>query len=139
MMPPGQGPILELRVAITGSDYEELRRFYCDALGVAPAQLWSNDGGRAALLDLGRATLEIFDEAQARAIDQIEVGRRVSGPIRFALRVSDLQAALDRVLAHGGILVHPPVATPWGDLNARVQDPSGMHVTLFQAKAAGGP
>ena len=139
MMPPEQGPILELRVAVTASDYEQLRRFYCDGLGVEPSQLWSNDGGRAALLDLGRATLEIFDEAQARAIDQIEVGRRVSGQIRFALQVPDLQAALDRLRAHGANVVHSPVVTPWGDLNARVEDPAGMQITLFQTKASGGP
>ena len=139
MMPPEQGPILELQVAVTASDYEPLRRFYCDGLGVAPSQLWSNDGGRAALLDLGRATLEIFDEAQARAIDQIEVGRRVSGQVRFALQVPDLQAALDRLLAHGANVVHSPVVTAWGGLNARVQDPSGMQITLFQTKAPGGP
>jgi methylmalonyl-CoA/ethylmalonyl-CoA epimerase len=90
------------------------------------------------LLDLGKATLEIFDEAQARAIDHIEVGRRVSGEVRFALQVPDLQTALDRLLAYGATLVHAPVLTPWGDRNARLQDPSGMQVTLFQADARPG-
>ena len=131
-------PILQLRVALTARDYEQLRGFYCDGLGLEPAALWSNDGGRAALLDLGKATLEIFDEAQARAIDQIEVGRRVSGEVRFALQVPDLKAALDRLLAHGATLVHPPVVTPWGDHNARLQDPSGMQITLFQEPAQPG-
>ena len=45
----------------------------------------------------------------------------------------DLQAALERLLANGAILVHPPVVTPWGDHNVRLQDPEGMQVTLFQA------
>jgi hypothetical protein len=31
-------------------------------------------------------------------------------------------------------LVHPSVMTPWGDLNARVQDPDGLQVTLFQVR-----
>jgi uncharacterized glyoxalase superfamily protein PhnB len=57
----------------------------------------------------------------------------VSGEVRFALEVPDLQAALDRVLAQGAILVHPPIVTPWGDRNARVQDPLGRQVTLFQS------
>ena len=34
--------------------------------------------------------------------------------------------------AIGAVIVHPPVVTPWDDRNARVQDPDGMQVTLFQ-------
>jgi uncharacterized glyoxalase superfamily protein PhnB len=85
------------------------------------------------LLDMGHATLELFDEAQAETIDRIEAGRRVSGPVRLALQVPDLDAALERLLAHGATLVHPPVTTPWGDRNARLQDPDGMQITLFQS------
>jgi methylmalonyl-CoA/ethylmalonyl-CoA epimerase len=134
MSTPPNAPILELRVAITTTDYERLLKFYTIGLGLEPAQFWQNGQGHAAILNLGRATLEIFDEAQAQTIDEIEAGRRVSGPFRFALQVPDLQAALDRLLAHGVTLVHPPVITPWGDYNARVQDPDGLQVTLFQAR-----
>jgi methylmalonyl-CoA/ethylmalonyl-CoA epimerase len=134
-LPQGK-PILQLRVALTAQDYERMVAFYCAGLADEPAQIWSNDGGRALLLDLGKATLEIFDDAQAQAIDRIEVGHRVSGEVRFALEVPDVQAALDRLLAHGGVLVQSPVVTPWGDLNARVQDPAGRQVTLFQASPA---
>ena len=126
--------IIELRVAVTTADYERLLKFYTIGLGVEPAQFWQNGEGHAAILNLGRATLEIFDEPQAQTIDEIEVGQRVSGPFRFALQVPDLQAALDRLFAHGVTLVHPPVVTPWGDLNARVQDPDGLQITLFQVR-----
>lgn len=125
-------PIHELRVALTTSDYERLVRFYCDGFGIEPAAIWNNGQGQALVLAMGNATLEIFDEAQAETIDHIEVGQRISGKIRFALQVPDLKAAMDRLLAHGAILVHPPVTTPWGDLNVRLQDPDGMQITLFQ-------
>ena len=125
-------PIMELRVAFTAREYERLVRFYCDGLGLEPAQLWQNDQGRAVILDMGQATLEIFDETQASTIDQIEAGKRLSGQIRFALKVPDLKAAMERLLSKGAILVHPPVVTPWGDYNVRLQDPEGMQVTLFQ-------
>jgi len=121
-----------LRVALTTHDYERLVKFYCDGLGVEPAAIWNNDGGRALMLEMGHATLEIFDERQAEAIDQIEAGERLSGAIRFALQVPDLQAAMERLLANGATLVHPPVVTPWGDHNVRLQDPDGMQITLFQ-------
>jgi len=130
-------PILELRVALTTDDFERLTKFYADGLGLKPAAFWQNDGGRAVMLDLGHAALEIFDEAQARAVDRLESGGRVSGRVRFALQVPDLQAAMDRLLAHGATLVHPPVVTPWGDHNVRLQDPDGMQITLFQASVDG--
>ena len=121
-----------MRVALTTSDYERLTKFYCDGLGLEPAAIWNNDGGRALILEMGSATLELFDEAQAEIIDQIEAARRISGQIRFALQVPDLKAAMERLLDHGAMLVHPPIITPWGDYNVRLQDPDGTQITLFQ-------
>ncbi len=108
-------PITELRVALTTNDYERLVKFYCDGLGLEPAQIWNNGQGRALMLNMGQATLEIFDETQAEMIDQLEAGQCLSGQIRFALQVPDLKAAMKRLLAHGATLIHPPVTTPWGD------------------------
>jgi catechol 2,3-dioxygenase-like lactoylglutathione lyase family enzyme len=125
-------PVFELRVALTSNDYARLVNFYCAGLGLEPAAIWSNDQGQAQLLELGKATLELFDEAQAEAIDRIEAGRRVSGQVRLALQVPDLAAAVQRLLDHGATLVHAPVLTPWGDTNVRLQDPDGLQITLFQ-------
>lgn len=129
--------ILELRVAITTKDYEKLVKFYCLGLDIEPAAVWNNDGGKALMLNMGTATLEIFDERQAEVVDDLEVGKRISGQVRFALQVPDLKAAMERMLANGATLVHEPVMTPWGDYNVRLQDPDGMQITLFQAKENG--
>lgn len=126
-------PILELRVALTTSDYDRSVKFYCEGLGIEPAAIWNNGQGHALVINMGAATLEIFDEQQAETIDQIEAGKRVSGLIRFALKVPDLRAAMERLLSKGAILVHAPVTTPWGDLNVRLQDPDGVQITLFQS------
>jgi len=128
-------PVFELRVALTTHDYERSLQFYCEGLGLKPAQFWNNSQGQAVILNMGSATLEIFDETQAQIVDQIEAGQRVSGQIRFALQVPDLKVAIERLLAHGAILVHPPVITPWGDYNVRLQDPDGLQITLFQKPA----
>jgi len=124
--------ILELRIALTAKDYERSVKFYCEGLGLEPAAIWNNGGGHALMLEMGKATLEVFDEAQAETIDQLETGKRISGQIRFALQVPDLKMAMERLLAHGATLVHSPVTTPWGDYNVRLQDPDGMQITLFQ-------
>jgi len=128
-------PVMELRVALTTQDFDRLASFYRAGLGMEPSQVWPAVQGRALVLDMGRATLEVFDEKQAGTVDQIEVGQRVSGQIRFALRVPDLDAAVRRLQAHGATLVHGPVVAPWGDKMARFQDPDGMQITLYQAKS----
>lgn len=128
-------PVFELRVALTAGDYARLVKFYCEGLGLEPAAIWNNGQGQAIVLNMGKATLEIFDEAQAETVDQIEAGRRVSGQVRFALQVPDLRAALERLVAHGATVVHPPVQTPWGDYNVRLMDPDGLQLTLFQSSA----
>jgi catechol 2,3-dioxygenase-like lactoylglutathione lyase family enzyme len=124
--------VIELRVAVTTADFERLKRFYCDGLGLEPAEIWTSEQDSALLIELGRGTMEILDEAHSATVDEIEAGRRISGQIRFAIQVPDLQAALDRVLANGAKLVHPPVVTPWRHHNVRVEDPDGLQVTLFQ-------
>jgi catechol 2,3-dioxygenase-like lactoylglutathione lyase family enzyme len=125
-------PITEMRVALTTSDYDRLLRFYCAGLGLEPDQIWNNEQGKGLILNLGAATLELFDEAQAQTVDKIETEQRISGHVRFAFQVPDLKAAIERLIAHGATMVHPPVVTPWGDYNVRFQDPDGLQVTLFQ-------
>jgi catechol 2,3-dioxygenase-like lactoylglutathione lyase family enzyme len=131
--PTNEHPVLELRVALTTREFERMEKFYREGLGLEPTQYWPGDQGRAVVLDLGQAVLELFDEKQAGTIDQIETGKRLSGQIRFALKVPNLNAAMERLLVHGARLVHEPVITPWGDTNVRLEDPDGLQVTLFQA------
>ncbi len=125
-------PVLELRVAITTHEYDRLVEIYRQGLGLEPAADWSDETASAVMFELGRGTLEIFDERQAAKVDAIEAGARVSGSVRLALQVPDLQAALARLLAAGAEQVHEPIITPWGDHNARLRFPDGMQVTLFQ-------
>lgn len=133
MPTPKSNPlVLELRVALTVSDYERSIKFYCDGLGIEPAAIWNNGQGRALVLEMGNATLELFDETQAEIIDQIEAEQRISGQVRFALQVPDVKAAMEKLIDHGATLIHPPIITPWGDYNVRLQDPDGMQITLFQ-------
>ena len=95
--------------------------------------MWSSpDGGRVTLLDAGRATLEITDPANAAFIDQVEVGRRVAGHVRVALEVEDARAGTEAAVAGGASLVAAPTETPWRSLNARLQGPAGLQLTLFE-------
>jgi catechol 2,3-dioxygenase-like lactoylglutathione lyase family enzyme len=123
--------VKQLRVALTVDDFDQARAFYRDALGLKEIADWSSDAGRVVVLEAGRATLELFDRAQADSVDLIEAGRRVSGPVRLALEVADSEASARRLIDAGAEQVAPPVSTPWGDRNARVRAPDGMQLTLF--------
>jgi methylmalonyl-CoA/ethylmalonyl-CoA epimerase len=122
---------MEFRVVLTVDDFDRALAFYRDALGFEQLADWSGDGGRVILLDAGRATLELFDERQAESVDRIEAGRRVSGAVRLAIEVDDLEATARRLAAAGATAEAPPVVPPWGGRNARLRAPDGMQLTLF--------
>lgn len=118
-------------MVVTVPDFDEAVAFYREGLGLEQLADWSGEDGRVILLDAGRATLELFDERQAESIDRIEAGRRVSGPVRLAIEVDDLDAAAQRLLAAGAKAVAAPVVPPWGGRNARLRAPDGIQLTLF--------
>jgi len=124
--------VLELRLVVTAPDYDEALRFYRDVLGLPEVAAFDDGAGRVAILGAGRATLELSDVPHAEHIDRLEVGRRVAGQIRIALQVPDALEATNRLLAGGATLVAAPVETPWKSLNARLEAPAGLQLTLFQ-------
>ena len=124
---------MELRLVLTVDDFEQALAFYRDALGLPEREAWEAEGAtaRIAILDAGRATLELVNEAQAAAIDDVEVGQRVAGPVRVAFEVDDSDAVAARLVAAGAEQLADVVVTPWNDRNVRLRAPDGMQLTLF--------
>jgi lactoylglutathione lyase len=122
----------ELRLAVTAADWAAAVAFYRDTLGLPQLDDFSSDRGRVILLDAGRATLELLDEDQAAYIDEVEVGRRVAGHVRVALQVDDADATTRILAAAGAEVVAPPTRTPWNSVNARLDAPAGLQLTLFE-------
>jgi lactoylglutathione lyase len=125
--------VLELRLCVTAPDYDEAVSFYRDVLGL-PVRLAldSPDEGRVTILEAGRATLELTDPRHAEFIDEVEVGRRVAGPIRVAFEVGDSASATRALEAGGATVIAEPTRTPWNSSNARLEGPAGLQLTLFQ-------
>ena len=125
--------VRQLRVVVEVEDYDRALSFFRDLLGLPEEEAYQGDrGARVAILDAGRATLELANPAQRRMIDDVEVGRQVAGKFRLAFEVDDTRAVTAELVAGGATEVAPPTETPWRSLNARLDAPGDLHITVFQ-------
>ncbi len=125
--------VLQLRLVVEADDYDQAVTFYRDILGLREQAAFEGEGtARVAILDAGRATLEIANPAQKRLIDEVEVGHQTPTRMRVAFEVADSHATTERLVAAGATLVAAPTETPWRSLNARLDGPAGLHITVFQ-------
>jgi catechol 2,3-dioxygenase-like lactoylglutathione lyase family enzyme len=126
-------PVMQMRLVVEAADYDEAVHFFRDVLGLREQEAFEGEGGaHVAILDAGRATLEIANPAQKRMIDEVEVGRQVAPRIRVAFEVADSAGMTDQLVSAGAELVAAPVETPWRSLNSRMNAPAGLQITLFQ-------
>lgn len=124
---------MQLRLVVEAADFNEALAFYRDALGLAEQAAFQGDNdARVVILDAGRATLELCNTAQKEMIDAVEVGRPASPRIRVAFEVVDAAGMTTRLVDAGATLIAAPIETPWRSLNARLDAPAGLQITLFQ-------
>jgi L-amino acid N-acyltransferase YncA len=125
-----------LRVVVAAEEYDVAVGFYRDALGMREQAAFAGPGGaRVTILDAGRATLEIANPAQRAYIDEVEVGREVAPRIRLAFEVDDVAGVTRALLAAGATEVAAPRPTPFGSVNARLEAPAELQITLFEPDA----
>lgn len=122
-----------LRVVVATEEYDVAVGFYRDALGMPEQAAFAGPGGaEVTILDAGRATLEIANPAQRAYIDEVEVGRGVAPRIRLAFEVDDVAGVTRALLAAGATEVAAPRPTPFGSVNARLEAPAELQITLFE-------
>jgi predicted enzyme related to lactoylglutathione lyase len=127
------GGARQLRLIVEVEDYDAAVAFFRDALGLEEEAAFSGDGDeRVMILDAGRATLELANPAHHRYVDQVEVGRPVAPRFRLAFEVADATASTAAAVEAGAQVVAPPTETPWRSLNARLEAPGDLHITLFE-------
>jgi len=136
--PHAEPPVREMRLVVTATDFAEAVHFYRDVLGLPERAAYSSPDGQVVILEAGRATLEIADPAQAEFIDRVEVGRRVAGHIRIAFEVGDSTEMADQLVSGGATLVAGATVTPWQTVNARLEAPAGLQLTLFSGAPLAG-
>jgi len=125
--------IKQLRLVVEAADYDQALAFYRDVLGMTEVAAFAEGGDdRVAILDAGRATLEIASPAHKRLIDRVETDGLVGSSVRIALEVEDAVAVTDAAAANGAEVLAAPVETPWRSLNSRLRAPASLEITFFQ-------
>lgn len=125
--------VRQLRVVIQADDYDAAVAFYRDILGLEEQAAFEGEGdARVTILYAGSATLEIANPAQTRMIDGVETDGVVSPRIRLAFEVDDTRTISAELVEGGATLLAGARETPWRSLNARLDAPAGMQITLFQ-------
>jgi uncharacterized integral membrane protein (TIGR00697 family) len=137
--PPRNGAVVrQLRTVLAVEDYDAAARFYRDELGLVVEEAHDGEHGeQVMILAAGRATLELCNRPQVDLIDTVEVGRTgVSGKYRLAFEVEDSPSVTNRLTAAGAELIAAPTVTPWRSLNARLQGPADVQLTMFTELSA---
>ena len=111
-------------------DWEAALRFYSETLGI-PVAFESAEMGWAQL-DTGECSLALErldpDDPEAPAL----LGRYVG----VSLRVHDIDATFEHLVARGVEFVGPPETQPWGGVLAHLKDPEGNTLTLLGSSQA---
>lgn len=132
MTKPPVARVRQLRVVVEAEDYDEAVAFYRDLLGMPEeAAFAEGEEDRVAILEAGRATLEIASPAHKVAIDRVEAEARPSRRIRLAFEVDDTAAVTREAEAAGATVTAEPVVTPWRSLNSRLEAPGDLEITFF--------
>lgn len=125
--------VLQLRVVVEVDDIDAALAFYRDTLGLPEQAAFNGEGdARVAILDAGRATLELANRSQQSMVDRVEVGHDATPRIRVAFEVDDARTTTEKLTAAGATLLGGPVETPWRSLNARLDAPASLQLTIFQ-------
>ena len=125
--------VKELRIILTVDNLDEIIRFYREVAGFQVSKEWRDEAtGNGIILEAGRASLELIDKKDAASIDEIEVGRRIAGPVRLALNIGEnIEDASEKFIEGGAVGLAEIKQAPWSKVQ-RLQDPSGMQFTLFE-------
>jgi lactoylglutathione lyase len=111
---------------VVTADLPRLQAFYTDVLGGEVVYQFPPEGAPAYVsLRFGQSALGLgHDPAYSRASG--------TAAISLWLYVDDCDAAVEQVRAAGGTITQEPVDQPWGEREARAQDPDGNLLILGQ-------
>ena len=104
-------------------DIEEAKRFYRQVFGL-PVRF---EDSNSAAFDFGNTIINLLAEDAAHSlVEPATVARREAGVrVQFTVKVDDVDAMGDSLLARGVELLNGPMDRPWGIRTASFADPGG--------------
>ena len=109
-------------VVIRASDLDASQRFY-ESLGLRFVRERHGQGPEHLAAEMGGLVFEIYPRREASTT-----------ATRIGVRVPSVSRAIAAATSHGGSLVSPPKASPWGT-RAVLTDPDGHKVELSEPQA----
>ncbi len=126
--------VRELRLVVTDRRLRRGAALLPRRAGLPEEAAFSGEGGRVA--SSTRAGRRWSWPTRTRRLRRRGRGRPpVAGHVRVAFEVDDAEAAHARLEAAGAAVIAEPTRTPWDSLNARLEAPAGLQLTLFQELA----
>jgi catechol 2,3-dioxygenase-like lactoylglutathione lyase family enzyme len=120
--------ILSSRTIIRPTDLERSLAFYRDGLGLAVARQFGSGAGRGVVFFAGGGLLEVVGQRPP-------AGSPTDGGLALWLQVRDVAATVADLGTRGVTITRGPQLEPWGLIEARVDDPDGLHVILVEVPA----
>src|SRR5688572_11905902 len=110
-------------------DVEETVAFYERAFGLKRKMVVPNEFGE---LDTGSTRLSFAAKSHVETLFPIPFQRsgpkHDAAPVEIGLVTDDVQAAFDRAVAAGAVVVTQPAKKPWGQIVGYVRDNNGFLV-----------
>jgi uncharacterized glyoxalase superfamily protein PhnB len=115
----------EMRVLLSSVDAAARVHFYGEVLGLVLERSWDEPGNRGWMFIAGdEARIEVFENPDYATADAAGVG--------IGLQVTGVDALVARARTAGVPIAAEPADQPWGHRNARLVDPGGMLVVVFE-------
>ena len=132
--------VLQMRLVVEVDDYDDAVAFYRDVLGAREELVVDSDGGASVtILDVGRATLELSNPGTGRPHRPDRGGQAGESAAARRLRGGRRGRVSRDLVAGGAELIAEPTVTPWQSLNARLQAPADLQISVFQELADESP
>ena len=127
----------EILINIDVPDLAAAERFYCSAFRLTPSRRF---GGGGVELTGGSSRIYLLEKAAGTPVSSRSGDTRAYErhwtPLHLDFVVEDLEAAIERSLAAGGLQEEPVREASWGRI-AVMSDPFGHGYCLIQFSAAG--
>lgn len=122
-------PILNARLLHSPTpQWEEVRRFYRDTLGLPETGGWSLPEDRGSFLKPPAAEVEIMEQDAAA----LGIVPPQPGTWTLLLEVDNLDSELARLESAGVKIERSVIERPWGARDAVIRDPAGTPLVLFE-------